>query len=86
VIILLFKNRKPVYEEFYKFWSSPEFKAKSEKKRQNRGNDLKHRYGVDGHIRKGQHMVRLRVQVLHIFLFLIDGLLITGQAGWCCKK
>jgi hypothetical protein len=50
VIIPWFKNRKPVYEEFCKLWSSPEFKAKSEKKRQNRGNDPKHRYGADGHI------------------------------------
>jgi hypothetical protein len=72
VIIPWFKNRKPVYEEFCKLWSSPEFKAKSEKKRHNRGNDLKHRYGADGHIWKGQCMVRLRVQVLHTFLFLID--------------
>jgi hypothetical protein len=46
VIIPRFKNRKPVYEEFFKLWSSLEFKAKSEKKRQNRG---KHRYGADGH-------------------------------------
>jgi hypothetical protein len=52
VIIPWFKNCKPVYEEFCKLWSSPEFKAKSEKKRQNHGNDPKHRYGADGHIRK----------------------------------
>jgi hypothetical protein len=32
VIIPLFKNSKPVYEEFCKLWSSPEFKAKSEKR------------------------------------------------------
>jgi hypothetical protein len=31
-------------------------------------------------------MVRLRVPVLHTFLFSIDWLLITGQAGWSCKK
>jgi hypothetical protein len=66
------QNRKPVYEEFCKLWSSPEFKDKSEKKRQNRENYLKHRYGVDGHIQKGQRMVRLHVQVLHTFLFSID--------------
>jgi hypothetical protein len=72
VIIPWFKNRKPVYEEFCKLWSSPEFKAKSEKKRQNRENYLKHRYDVDGHIQKGQRMVRLCVQVLHTFLFSID--------------
>jgi hypothetical protein len=72
VIIPWFKNRKPVYEEFCKLWYSSEFKAKSEKKRQNRENDPKHRYGTDEHIRKGQHMVRLRVQVLHTFMFLID--------------
>jgi hypothetical protein len=72
VVILWFKNRKPVYEEFNKLWSSIEFKAKSEKKRQNHGNDSKHRYDADGHIRKGQRMVRLRVEVLHTFLFSID--------------
>jgi hypothetical protein len=72
VIIPWFKNRKMVYLEFCKFWSSPEFKAKSEKKRLNRGNDPKHRYGTDGHIRKGQHMVRLHVQVLYTFLFSFD--------------
>jgi hypothetical protein len=69
VIISWFKNHKPVYEEFYKLCSSPEFKTKSEKKRQNRENDPKHRYNADGHIQKGQRMVRLCVQVLHIFLF-----------------
>jgi hypothetical protein len=53
VIIPWFKNFTPVYEEFYKLWSSPEFETKSEKKRQNHGNDLKHRYGADGHIWKG---------------------------------
>jgi hypothetical protein len=42
------QNRKSVYEEFCKLWSSPEFKAKSEKKRQNRGNDTKHRYELMG--------------------------------------
>jgi hypothetical protein len=72
VIIPWFKNFTPVYEEFYKLWSSPEFETKSEKKRQNHGNDLKHRYGADGHIWKGQHMVRLCVQVLHTFMFSID--------------
>jgi hypothetical protein len=72
VIILWFKNRKPVYLEFCKLWSSPEFKVKSEKKRLNRANDQKHRYGVDGHIRKGHHMVRLHVQVLYTFLFSFD--------------
>jgi hypothetical protein len=63
---------QPVYEEFCKLWSSPEFKAKSKKKRQNRGNDPKHRYDDDGHIRKGQRIIRLCVQVLHTFLFSID--------------
>jgi hypothetical protein len=72
VIIPWFKNRKPVYEEFCKLCSSPEFKAKSEEKRQNHGNDPKHRYGTGGHIQKGQHMVRLCVQVLYTFLFSID--------------
>jgi hypothetical protein len=72
VIIPWFKNRKPVYLEFYKLWSSPEFNAKSEKKRLNRENNPKHKYGDDGHIQKGQHMVRLHVQVLYTFLFSFD--------------
>jgi hypothetical protein len=72
VIIPWFKNCKPVYLEFCKIWYSPEFKAKSEKKSLNRGNDPKHRYDVDGHIQKGQHMVRLHVQVLYTFLFSFD--------------
>jgi hypothetical protein len=53
-------HRREVYLEFSKYWSSPEFKAKSEKKRMNHGNGPKHRYNVDGHIRKLQHMVRFR--------------------------
>jgi hypothetical protein len=72
MIIPWFKNHKPVYLEFYKLWSSPEFNTKSEKKRLNRGNDTKHRYGADGHIRKGQGMVRLCVQGLYTFLFSFD--------------
>jgi hypothetical protein len=60
---------QPVYLEFCMFWSSPEFKVKSEKKRLNRGNDPKHKYGTDGHIYRGQRMVRLCVQVLYTFLF-----------------
>jgi hypothetical protein len=60
---------KPVYLEFCKLWSSLEFKAKSENKKLNHGNDLKHRYGADGHIHRGQCMVRLYVQVLYTFLF-----------------
>jgi hypothetical protein len=32
--------------------------AKSDKKIQNHGNDLKHRYDADGHIRKSKHVVR----------------------------
>jgi hypothetical protein len=69
MIIPWFKNYKPVYEELCKLCSSPEFKAKSEKKGQNRENDPKHRSDADGHIQKGQRMVRLCVQVLHTFPF-----------------
>jgi hypothetical protein len=47
-----------VYLEFYKYWSSPAFKTKSEKKRINCGKDLKHRHDTDGHVRKSQRMVR----------------------------
>jgi hypothetical protein len=86
VFIPWFKNRKPVYLEFCKLWSSPEFNVKSEKKRLNRGNNPKHRYGADGHIRKRQRMVRLRAQVLYTFLFSFDYLLTIDRAGWSCKK
>jgi hypothetical protein len=58
-VIPWFRNRREVYLEFYKYWSSPAFKAKSEQKRLNRGKDSKHRYDTDGHVRKSQHMVRL---------------------------
>jgi hypothetical protein len=58
VVILWFRNHKLVYLEFCRYWSSPKFKVKSEKKRQNRGKDPKHRYNVDGHILKSQHMVK----------------------------
>jgi hypothetical protein len=60
VVIPLFRHCKPVYLEFYKYWSAPEFKVKSEKKRLNGAKDLKHRYGADGHICKLQCMVRFR--------------------------
>jgi hypothetical protein len=65
-VIPWFRNRREVYIEFCKYWSSLEFKVKSEKKRINRGKDPKHRYGADGHIRKLQRMVRFVVQVLYI--------------------
>jgi hypothetical protein len=45
--------------EFCRLWSSPIFKVKSEQKRLNRGKDPKHRYDVDGHVLKSQHIVRL---------------------------
>jgi hypothetical protein len=48
-----------VYLEFYMYWSSLAFKAKSEKKIINRGKDLKHRYSADGHVCKSQRLVRL---------------------------
>jgi hypothetical protein len=58
VVTLWFRHRREVYLEFCKYWSSAEFKMKSEKKRMNRGNELKHRYNADGHICKSQPMVR----------------------------
>jgi hypothetical protein len=51
-------TNESLFLELCKYWSSPEFKPKSEKKRMNRGNDPKHRYNADGHIRKSQRMVR----------------------------
>jgi hypothetical protein len=53
VIIPWFKYCKSVYLEFCKLWYSPEFKAKSEKKRLNYENDPKHRYDADRHIHRG---------------------------------
>jgi hypothetical protein len=58
VVILWFRHRREVYLEFCKYWSSPEFKAKSEKMRMNRENVPKHKYDADGHIRKSQCIVR----------------------------
>jgi hypothetical protein len=55
-----------VYLELCKYWSSPEFKAKFEKKRINHAKDLKHRYDAGGHIRKLQRMIKFVVQVLYI--------------------
>jgi hypothetical protein len=49
-VILWFRNRKKVYLELCRYWSSPEFKVKFEKKRQNHGKDPKHRYDADGNI------------------------------------
>jgi hypothetical protein len=46
--------------EFYKYWFSPAFKAKSEQQSLNQGKDLKHRYGADGHVHKSQCMVIFR--------------------------
>jgi hypothetical protein len=57
VAIPWFRQRREVYIELCKYWSSPTFKAKSEKKRMDRGKDTKHKYGIDGHVRKSQHMV-----------------------------
>jgi hypothetical protein len=53
-----FRHRREVYLEFYRYWSSPAFKAKSEQKRLNRGKDPKHRYDANGHDCKSQRMVR----------------------------
>jgi hypothetical protein len=57
-VIPWFRHRREVYIEFRKYWSSPEFKAKSKEKRMNHGNDPKHKYDADGHIRKSQHLIR----------------------------
>jgi hypothetical protein len=52
VVIPWFRNRMEVYLELCKYWSSPAFKAKSKKKRIDRGKDPKHRYDADGHVHK----------------------------------
>jgi hypothetical protein len=57
-VIPWFRHHREVYLEFCKYWSSPEFKAKSKKKRMNRGNDPKYRYDADGRIHKSQCIVR----------------------------
>jgi hypothetical protein len=60
VVIPWFRHYTLIYLEFYKYWYSPKFKAKSEKKRLNHGKDPRHRYDTNGHIRKSRHMVRFR--------------------------
>jgi hypothetical protein len=52
------------------YWSSPSFKAKSKQKRLNRGKDPKHRYDIDGHARKLQHMVRFHGSSA-IYMFVV---------------
>jgi hypothetical protein len=52
LVIPWFRKRMQDYLEFCKLWSSSSFKVKSEKKRLNRGKDLKHGYGTDGHVRR----------------------------------
>jgi hypothetical protein len=58
VVIPWYRHHMEDYLEFYKYWSSPAFKAKSKKKRMNHGKDPKHKYDADGHVRKPQRMVR----------------------------
>jgi hypothetical protein len=52
------KNNLPGYFAMCKYWASREFIEKSKQRRQNRGNEPKHTYGGDGHIRKAKRMVR----------------------------
>jgi hypothetical protein len=59
-VIPWFRHCREVYMEFYRYWSSPAFKAKSQQKKLNCGKDPKHRYDTDGHVRKSQLMVRFR--------------------------
>jgi hypothetical protein len=55
-----FKNHEDDCLQFCKPWSLSAFRVISEKKRHCLGKDLKHRYGVHGHVHKSQHMVRFR--------------------------
>jgi hypothetical protein len=83
VVIPWFRHRREVYLEFCKYWSSPKFKVKSEKKRMNRGNDPKHRYDTDGHIRKSQRMVRFcgpSVIYMNILMRLTLNYRLSGMA------
>jgi hypothetical protein len=85
VVIPWFRNYREVYLEFCKYWSSPEFKAKSEKKRMNHGKDLKHRYDPDGHIRKSQCMVRFCGSsdiYMNIVMWLTLNYKPSGMALW----
>jgi hypothetical protein len=70
VVIPWFKNRREVYLEFYRYWSSPEFKVKSEKKRLKLGIDPKHRYDANGHVHKSQRMVRFHGSSV-IYLYVV---------------
>jgi hypothetical protein len=68
--IVFYCSHREVYVEFYRYWSPPAFKVKSEKKRLSCGKDPKDRYGADGHARKSQRMVRFRVSST-IYMYVI---------------
>jgi hypothetical protein len=56
-----FMNYEQDYLEFCKLWSSSAFRALCEKKRLYHGKNPKHRYDVEGHVRKSKCMVRAGV-------------------------
>jgi len=51
------KNNEPGYFALCKYWASSEFIEMSKKQRLNRGNEPKHTYGADGHIRMAKRIV-----------------------------
>jgi hypothetical protein len=65
-----FKNHEADYFEFCKLWSSSAFKLLLEKKRLNHGKDPAHRYGVDGHVRKVERMVRGHVLLSNLYVVM----------------
>jgi hypothetical protein len=58
VVIPWLETQPEAYRALCRRWASPEFIAASKKHRECRGNDPKHRYGRDGHLRKAKRMVR----------------------------
>ena len=51
-------TREEGYHGLCRLWASRDFIENSKKKRGNRGTEVAHTYGGDGHIRMAKHIVR----------------------------
>jgi hypothetical protein len=69
VSIAWLKDRLDAYRALCKVWASKEFIAKSMKARECRGTGglAGHTYGLDGHVRMGQQMVRKIITKMHSY-------------------
>jgi hypothetical protein len=66
VPIAWLKGRPEAYRALCMFWASEEFIANSMRARECRGTGgLVHTYGLDGHVRMGQWMVRKIITKMH---------------------